>query len=275
MEAQANSWFAFSILANFCTAEGISSECALALTIVLTFPEHSGWLLELPSLSDPTDIDRRQVHIADSYNKLCEHLNRCITLTCSLEGIASILCSVFFDPTVPCNLAGAHLSGIKEAFQSIKEDSQLLARLMALKDPKSSLLWFASIRTHRASRFLECAQGRSQPINLAVASWTDTVQSFIHAEYEPICKRHNVITWAREYSTYCMVKPGVRVPFTPWPPFGEVLLSNASLEVQEHLPHHHRPLWRKTSWVLEGQEEFLVQQHHCASPVNTRLPSLE
>ena len=56
------------------------------------------------------------------YKRLFKYLNRYITLSCCDEGIASLLCSAFFEPKVPCNLIGAHLSGVRKAIEPARSE---------------------------------------------------------------------------------------------------------------------------------------------------------
>lgn len=227
----------------------------------------------LPCLTTPLKFDAAQGQNQDCYESLFGCLSSCITLSCSFEGINSLLCSVFFEPTVPCNLVGAHILGIMKAIEPLQSDPRILAPLMAKKCPKVSPLWLATIWNGQLSRVLESALGGLPPISLPAASWTDTVQSFLQARYLPITDRRDAIPRAREYSIAYLVRPDIIAPFTPSPPFGETAPSNLSLEVKKHLEHNHRPILHKTSWILETGEELPDQRGPKPIPQpNLRLP---
>ena len=223
-------------------SEGLARECVAALAIVLTLPERTDSPLMLPCLTTSLNLGSAQSHEDDLYEKLFDRLSSCITLSCIAEGIDSLLCSIFFEPTVPCNLIGAHLSGVTKAMEPLKNDPRILAPLMAKTYPKISPLWLATIWSGRANHVLQFVMGGLPPISLPVASWTGTVQSFVQAGYHSISDRPDSIPRAREYSVAYLIRSDVVTPFTPSPPFGETMTSNLSLETRTHLEHHHRPI---------------------------------
>lgn len=254
-------------------SEGLARECVAALAIVLTLPGRTDSPLRLPCLRTSLNLGSAQGHKDDRYDKLFDCLSSCITLSCSAEGIDSLLCSIFFEPTVPCNLIGAHLSGVTKAIDPLKNDPRTLAPLMAKKYPKILPLWLATIWSGRASHVLQSVMGGLPPTSLPVASWTGTVQSFVQAEFHSITGRPESIPRAREYSVAYLIGSGVVTPFTPSPPFGETTMSNLSLEIRTHLEHHHRPMLYRTSWILDTGEELPDQQGSKAMPqLSVRLP---
>ena len=227
----------------------------------------------LPCLTTSLNLGSAQSHEDDLYEKLFDRLSSCITLSCSAKGIDSLLCSIFFEPTVPCNLIGAHLSGVTKAMEPLKNDPRILAPLMAKKYPKISPLWLATIWSGRANHVLQFVMGGLPPISLPVASWTSTVQSFVQAGYHSISDRPDSIPRAREYSVAYLIRSDVVTPFTPSPPFGETMTSNLSLETRTHLEHHHRPILYKTSWILDTGEKLPDQQGLKVMPqYSVRLP---
>ena len=140
LEVSPNSSFAFDIFVDYCKSEDVTRECIAALAIVLTLPERNDSPFMLPCLETPLRLDAAQGQNDDCYKSLFDCLSSCITLSCSFEGIDSLLCGVFFEPTVPCNLVGAHLLGIMKAIKPLQSDPRILAPLMAKKCPKVSPL---------------------------------------------------------------------------------------------------------------------------------------
>lgn len=211
------------------------------------------------------------------YDKLFDCLNSCITLSCSQKGIDSLLCSVFFDPEVPCNLVGAHLLGIAKAIESVKSNNpRAFANLMIKRCPNISPLWLAAIWSGQASGILACAMGGLPPISLPVASWTETLQSFLQIGYHSPTNRPCFISRACEYSVSYFVHPNFVAPFTPSPPFGETTIPNTSLEVQKHLPHNHQALQHQTYWILANGDELPAPQPPKNMPprLSVRLPPI-
>lgn len=186
-EVSPDSSSAFNILVDFCISEGITKECtAGTLAIVLTLPGHTISTIKLPPLVTPLNSNSARGEKDHYYDKLLECLNSCISLSCSRNGINSLLCSVFFDPKVPCNLVGAHLLGVTKAIEPVKRNQRAFANLMVRRCPKISPLWLAAIWSGQASRILVCSMGALPPISLPVASWTETLQSFLQIGYYSI-----------------------------------------------------------------------------------------
>ena len=275
LKVSPNSSSAFDILVDYCKSEGITRECIAALAIVLTLPERTDSPFTIPYLTTPLKLDATRGQNSDCYKSLYDYLSSCITLSCSSEAIESLLCGVFFYPTVPCNLVGAHLLGIMKAIEPLQSDPGVLARRMAKNCPKVSPLWLATIWNGQVSRILKSVAGGLPPISLPAASWTETIQSFLQVRYLPINDRRDAILRAREYSVAYLVRPDILIPFTPSPPFGETATSNLSLEVKMHLNHNHRPIQHNTNWMLDTGEELPDQRGPKSIPQpNLHLPQI-
>lgn len=107
---------AFRLMEDFYFTKRITKDCiAMALAVVLMFLEHKLKPTRLAPLAMPLimplgclDPPFEKQYFAS----LFECLDQCITLSYCEEEIASLLCSAIFEPNVPCNLVGAHLSRI-------------------------------------------------------------------------------------------------------------------------------------------------------------------
>lgn len=238
----------------------MSDECAAALAIALMIPEHMDCLLKLPRPSVPAS----EFSSLEFVRKKCgqysflpyDMLDRSITLSCIPQGIDSILSSIFFDPSIPCNLAGAHLTGILQALEILRVDSELVVLLMMKEAPRFAPLWLAALWCGRTSRVLSNATGGLPPIHLAVASWLQNLQTFAQVQYAATKGQNEVISRAQEYTLSYLTKTGNSLPVSPWPPFGTTMIKNVDLEIREHLAHEHRPLRHQTYWLLEhGQRQ--------------------
>jgi hypothetical protein len=216
-------------------------------------------VMKLPRLDLPSFYPSKPGGKDKYYSKLFPLLDGCITLSCSEHGIESLLCSVIFDPEVPCNLLGAQLSGFQKALERATCNPQQVALLLAKACPKISPLWLAVAFIRDTSEVLAHAKGGLPPISLPVASWTDTVQSFVQVRYLSLRDRTCLIPRAYEYSISYLTRPKVRLPFSASPPFGHAALSSISLDVTPHLKHDHRPIRCRTFWILETGEEEEAQ----------------
>ena len=276
VEAPPGALYAFQFLQSFCLAEAVTEECAaLALAVVLMFPEHREGSMKLrpvaaqESTYGPSGVDEKFC------KRFYQCLNQCITLSCCDEGIPSLLCSVFFEPSVPCNLIGAHLLGVEKAIEPVKSKPEVFARLMVGKNARISPMWLAAIWTGQASSVLCSALGGMPPLSVPMASWTGVQQSFIQVGYHSISDREGYIPRAQEFSTMYLVHPDVRLPFTPSPPFGETALFETSLDTRMHLSHNHRPMQVMTYWIF-GKDELHLAQKQPKIPDRPilRLPSI-
>lgn len=255
---------------NFCVENKIDAESvAAALAVVLMIPQSTVEIKLPPISATPVKFnttysleswrDSIKESKKDCYDKMFECLNQCITMSCTLEGISSLLCSVLFDPAVPCNLIGAHLCGITKAIEPIKGNAETLFRLMARKSPSTSPFWLAAVWTGQSSEILSSALAGMPPLSLPMASWTEAPQSFLQLEYRAITHRAEFITRAREFQILYYINPSAPMPFAPSPPFGETAVSGTSLEIRAHLSHKHLPIQHKTYWVLDTEDVLLAQ----------------
>lgn len=125
--------------------------------------------IKLPKLGAPPMPATKKGTHNYCYSALFDYIDSCITLSCSPDGIASLLCSCFFDPSVPCNLVGAYFLGVSRAIEPIQSDERIFTALIAQRQPKFFPLAQAAVWSGRLKSILASAQGALPPINLAVA----------------------------------------------------------------------------------------------------------
>ncbi len=278
MEASLDSSYAFDSLMRHCAANGISKECVAAALAVVLMLLQSTVEIRLPPLSttpvttylnDSREIWEDELPSRDPglsgksyYDQIFESLNQCITMSCTLEGIYSLLCGVLFDPAIPCNLIGAHLAGITEAIEPIEGSAEAFVRVMARKSPSTSPFWLAAVWIGQKRGILSSALAGMPPLSFPMASWTGIQQSFIQSGYQAITNRAEFITRAREFQNVYFITPGAPMPFTPSPPFGEIAVSGTSLEIRSHLSHDHSLIEYKTYWTLNTTDVLPTQSKH-------------
>jgi hypothetical protein len=148
------------------------------------------------------------------------------------------------------------MTGAFEALSQLKDDRRTLARVMANICPKLSLLWLAVIWTGEAEGIINCVEGGTQPINLAAASWTGTIESFVQISYLSSSCPNSQMMRADEYVLTYLTEPEVPPPFTPSPPFGVTDETNLSIGVRTHLEHSHMPLTYDMYWILENDDRL-------------------
>lgn len=229
----------------------------MALAVVMMFPGHEDGPIKLQPVAALEGTQHAPDFDEKYYKQLFSYLGRCITLSCCDEGTASLLCSRFFEPSVPCNLVGSHLLGVRNAIEPVRNDPRVFARLMMGHNPVNCL-WLAAIWTGQVGKVLESALGGMPPISVPVASWTGVPQSFVQIGYHPRLTRCMARAW--EFSTIYLINDDANIPFTPSPPFGRVTTSDISLDVRRHLLHNHKPMLAKTYWVFDTGEMGLAQE---------------
>ncbi len=175
-----------------------------------------------------------------SFGVLSSLLDSCITLSCCPEGIDSLLCSVFFDPGVSCNLIGAQMTGIMEALLPVQDDGQILLSLMTRRCPKLMPLWAAAICIRQVQRIFRKVAGGTPPLGLPVASWTGIVESFIQVRYISDVLLASQILRAEEWRHTYLITAERLPPDTPSPPFGKMTMYNLNIDIRKHLGHDHK-----------------------------------
>ncbi len=96
------------MLENFCAARGLRHECIVALAMVLMLISELVEVdLQLPTSTTPAEIALNEDRRDEYFDILYGSIDKCIALSCVREGIDSLLCSVFFDPSVIFNFVGA------------------------------------------------------------------------------------------------------------------------------------------------------------------------
>ena len=187
-----------------------------------------------------------------SFDGFLPQLDKCITLNCSPEGVLSLLCAVFFDPTIPSNLVGAQMTGAMEAIAEIKGDRHTLLSALSRQCPRVALLWPAAICSGKLEGILRLAEGGTPPLNVPLATWTGILQSFVQAYYPSVDIGEGWLLRASEFTLTWLISPNVNAPFAPSPPFGTTSVKeNLNIETRKHLGHNHRLMEYKMHWILE------------------------
>ncbi|PYI01999.1 hypothetical protein BO78DRAFT_464235 [Aspergillus sclerotiicarbonarius CBS 121057] len=266
-----NSSLAFDILLNFCQSEGLEGELITGLASVLFFTTRNAPSPKLapPILNLATPIRSSSTNKDMIWHQLFQSIDKCMFLSCTQDALDSILCSAFFDPSVPCNFMGAASLGVKKALSTGSGiDQQLLLNAITTVKPQLSLLWAAVICSDQVTSFLKLAFCNLPPINVAAAFWTNTTQSFLQIAYGSSDLSESIIPRANEYQTSYFCRPEIPTPWSPAPPFGVTPVENLSLEVRAHHAHMHKPLSWTIYWNLGSGEQVPASSKHHLPPVH-------
>jgi hypothetical protein len=180
--------------------------------------------------------------------------------SCTPSGIDSILCAVFFDASVPCNLVGAHLRGIQDACEPLNNDQANLVRALSKHRKDLAFFWLAATQIGHLQRVLRSSFDGLPPISLPTAAWTQTQETFVQIKYQSSAAENDRIARAYEFSMTFMTDQALSVPLTPSPPFGDTLIQNIRLDVREHLAHDHQLLKHNTYWMTADGRPELAQE---------------
>ena len=163
-----------------CSEPALREDCVTALFIAMrSAHSHNHSLLLLPAMS----VGYRQKDHTLLHTGFIDFLEGCITLSCSHEALDSVLCSVFFDLRVTCNLVKAHMTGVTAALEPVENDLQMLATVVTRRSPKLGSLWKAAIWRGDFKRITSAVANGLPALSLSLASWTGTLQSFVQVYY--------------------------------------------------------------------------------------------
>jgi len=259
---------ALQMLADVCTTEELFQQSIIALAVVMMLPSRAyKKTVLLPQRSPSIDLKGGATATGKStFDELSSNLDKCITLSCSPEGIDSLLCSVFFDPAVSCNLIGGQMTGTMEALLPLHEGGKTFLRVISKQFPKLVPLWAAAICIHEAeSIFGKCAGG-TPPLDLPVASWTGVVESFVQVHYSSDGLAADELLRAEEWRNMYLITAERLPPFSPSPPFGKTDESNLNIDIRKHLRHDHQLLSYRMYWILKTGEKVPAHLSYTSMP---------
>ena len=125
-------------------------ECVLALVIVFPLTSPDKPCPELLAWSSGAEVANRESCGSDQFGEIWDILGQCITIVCTLGAVDSLLCSAFFDPAVPCNAVGLHVTGIRTALEIEYQRYDYLIYVLEKKRPEIAALWLGVVSTGQA-----------------------------------------------------------------------------------------------------------------------------
>ena len=253
-----DSSFAFDILNEYCSSNGLFEELVIGLCVLLL-----KFTRECPKLKLAKPVMFQEYHTLSRHRdakseNLYRSLNSCMQLSSTFDALESLLCSVFFKPSVPCNLVGAADIGIEEAISPEKDNYQKFIQAIYVKAPQLAVLWKATMYNGQAKPLISMVLKSFPPICLAAALWTKTIQSFLQLNYFE--EEAGKVTRANEFRVSFFCHPEPSIPWSPAPPFGVTTLGNLSLDLRNHFSHGHKPLRWNIQWKSCSEKTKKVSQ---------------
>ena len=113
------------------------------------------------------------------------------------------------------------------------------------------------------------------PINLPVAFWTGTAQSFVQIRYRVETEHIDCIPRAHEFALAYLTRPDiVTLPFTAAPSFEKTSIQNIFAKVKSHLEHDHKLEKLKLYWH-DDSVEIMSKARYLLDNSLTFLPSID
>lgn len=249
-------------VARLCRAFGLGDQGSAALAAALSFPLHASTVtgksatIELPRPSLTSCLSRpgRGNPPAEFF-----HIGYYMALSICPGIFGPLLWSVFWEPGVPCNFAGAWLAPIDSVLRPIIEvgDLQLLAKVMSCT--RVTPLWLglalcgprAIIKSILPSLTQLREYYHAEP-NINAAAWTGIAQSFLHIHlpgpHDGLVSRADV--WRLRYECYREYEDTAfkHPPAHGWPPFGSMREEDVELEIRHHLRCSHQRRYSHWTW---------------------------
>ncbi|KAJ5936799.1 hypothetical protein N7466_003249 [Penicillium verhagenii] len=243
---------AFEALAEFACLHNLGSQFPIALAVALVLPTHRfhGSTVRFPPPSSASGKSVMIEAIPSSWASLNDQLPYYMTLSCHPELMFSVLCGLFWELEVPCNLVSSWLHPVlNEVLDDTAEYNQeILALIGAIRRPGLSALWIGAIASGLGPSILSRVKRGRPPLDPLAYPWTGYPQSFMdipgsgpYAFGNPECISRKDVwrllhlppTEEDEYSFEYR-------PDTPWVPCGVSLTKDCVLRVASHLkcPRH-------------------------------------
>lgn len=254
---------AASYLERLCIAFDLGSQCSAALAAALSLPLHRSTAplksatIELPRPSLLTRVVSPDQGQCPTDFKLLRYY---ITLSLVPNYFGSALWSIFWEPDVPCNSAGAWLGPIGDVLRPILQDNNLELLAKVLSFTNVAPLWLGISLCGRGAiinsimPFLDrlLSYPHSQP-SLDVAAWTSIPQSFMDIQtpgpyfQDGRVSRANI--WRLRHDCHLNYADDSfsTTPLYGWPPFGTMRVKDVELELLDHLNCSHQ--WEYSHWT--------------------------
>ncbi|KAF6825153.1 hypothetical protein CPLU01_10441 [Colletotrichum plurivorum] len=251
---------ALQYINDYCALHRAHEKSRAALAAALQLPlanlERRTILLHAPRACPVRRADETAPAVLDSQNDgLVHQMDILLTLSINVQGMRSLLGSVFYEPGIPANACGAWLQGTMAVLKSKEADSlPVLARMFCDRRPHISYLWLGGIVTGAHKDFLRSNLHLIglKRIDLHAATWTGTLHSFIQEPTTPVQPGSKCISRADKCRLIFLTQEPPRdiPPIFPYPPLGETAIQDADLDVQlhAHCPHQHRLRFVPITW---------------------------
>jgi hypothetical protein len=232
---------ALHYLSSYCELHNVAEQmhAALAATLLLPVARFDNRMIQLPTpkVRRKVPVEEDNICKTSSWSGNLNQLDKLLTLSCNAVGTKALLNSVFFEPSVGCNICGAWLQGTFAFLDSdIIQDRHSLLRVLMERDGDLGFLWLGAFIIRAEKRALQEARLGWWKLDLHVAAWTGTLMSFIQQPVSTRLPGSGEILRADECRLmYLSHDQSYKVaPLFPFAPFGSTLLTDTNIDVRQH-----------------------------------------
>ncbi|EEQ28243.1 conserved hypothetical protein [Microsporum canis CBS 113480] len=232
------SYQSFTYLRDFCLQRDLVEQAKAALAAALMFPSHAHLRVPLalpaPMYMDTqpsaeTETSQLQSQALEDSFKVLPNL---MTISSAATGITAALCSVFFEPSIPCNLCSEWLEPFFTIISSL--DTRQLTAMCMLRRPSIGGWWLGSAITGLHRYILQEARSGTPLVNLPSWWWTQVPQSYLCSPcLNPIDGHDSFISRQKEAVLLYLSQDSWSYS-PPWKPPGKVTINDSHIVVQEH-----------------------------------------
>jgi len=255
---------AATYLARFSAAYSLGNQCSAALVAALSFrclrdrrPRFNR--VSLPQLRLQSAYDASAIAVSCQPPPDFENLSYYMTLGSSIDTLSAVVQSTFWEPDVPCNLAGASLRPIRHVLVPILEAKNYELLVKVVSFTKAAPLWLGFSLCGRHYPVLTTLDQCLWPAMHALdaAAWTGIAQSFMDIQRPGPYLRNGKVTradvWRLRHDCHAAYENQYenysREPLNPWHPFGGMRLEDVEMEIHDHLLCSHQWTYRHWTWL--------------------------
>ncbi|KAM5467861.1 hypothetical protein MauCBS54593_005139 [Microsporum audouinii] len=232
------SYQSFTYLRDFCLQRDLVEQAKAALAAALMFPSHAHLRapLALPAPmymdtqpSAETETSQLQSQALEDSFKVLPNL---MTISSAATGIIAALCSVFFEPSIPCNLCSEWLEPLFSIISSL--ETRHLTAMCMLRRPSIGSWWLGSTITGLHRYVLKEARSGTPFINLHSWWWTQVPQSYLCSPCLDPTDAHDLFISRQKEAVLLYLSQDSWSYSPPWKPPGKVTINDSHIVVQEH-----------------------------------------
>ncbi|CAI6057894.1 unnamed protein product [Clonostachys chloroleuca] len=256
---------AASYLGRLCFAFDLGNQSSAGLAAAISLPLHTAQKLwgsaqiELPALAMnfAFKTPKKQKFLPPEFRLISYYM----TLSLSDWAIGPTLWSVFWEPQITCNFAGAWLGPIAAILEPVLSSNNLELLAKVFSNTRVAPLW-VGIALCGPNSITNCilpylTKMFDFPFTLPsidAAAWTCVPQSFLDDYYMNPCHDGTISradVWRLRHDCHSEYEASTFL-FTPphgWPPFGRMKAEDVELEIRDHIHCSHHWAYAYWTWL--------------------------